>query len=136
MHFVFHFQAEIITNIQVPGIKEAKTAAKAILSKGCEVAVVTLGENGAVVISKGEDQAVHIPTPKVQAMDTTVRSISIYLYRHFQLRDWCILCYSQTDIFFFLFRNMIKLNQSKDFFINLDFATKKVWWHISYPLVR
>ncbi|XP_022333290.2 ribokinase-like [Crassostrea virginica] len=64
-------EAEIITNIQVPGIKEAKTAAKAILSKGCEVAVVTLGENGAVVISKGEDQAVHIPTPKVQAMDTT-----------------------------------------------------------------
>lgn len=64
-------QAEIITGMQVPGVQEAKTAAKLILQKGCQVVIVTLGENGAVVISKS-DEAVHIPTPKVQAMDTTV----------------------------------------------------------------
>lgn len=65
-------QAEIITGMQVPGVQEAKTAAKLILQKGCQVVIVTLGENGAVVISKSDDEAVHIPTPKVQAMDTTV----------------------------------------------------------------
>lgn len=65
-------QAEIITGMKVPGVQEAKTAAKLILQKGCQVVIVTLGENGAVVISKSDDEAVHIPTPKVQAMDTTV----------------------------------------------------------------
>lgn len=58
--------------MQVPGVQEAKTAAKLILQKGCQVVIVTLGENGAVVISKSDDEAVHIPNPKVQAMDTTV----------------------------------------------------------------
>lgn len=65
-------QAEIITGMQVPGVQEAKTAAKSILQKGCQVVIVTLGENGAVVMSKADYEAVHIPTPKVQAMDTTV----------------------------------------------------------------
>lgn len=65
-------QAEIITGMQVPGVQEAKTAAKSILQKGCQVVIVTLGENGAVVMSKADDEAVHILTPKVQAMDTTV----------------------------------------------------------------
>lgn len=64
-------EAEIITGMQVPGVQEAKTAAKLILQKGCQVVIVTLGENGAVVISKSDDEAVHIPTPRVQAMDTT-----------------------------------------------------------------
>lgn len=64
-------EAEIITGMQVPGVQEAKTAAKSILQKGCQVVIVTLGENGAVVMSKADDEAVHIPTPKVQAMDTT-----------------------------------------------------------------
>lgn len=64
-------EAEIITGMQVPGVQEAKTAAKSILQKGCQVVMVTLGENGAVVISTSDDEAVHIPTPKVQAMDTT-----------------------------------------------------------------
>lgn len=58
--------------MQVPGVQEAKTAAKSILQKGCQVVIVTLGENGAVVMSKADYEAVHIPAPKVKAMDTTV----------------------------------------------------------------
>ncbi|XP_061174784.1 ribokinase-like [Saccostrea echinata] len=64
-------EAEIITGLKVPGVQEAKSAAESILKKGCQVVIVTLGENGAVVMSKGDKEAVHIPSPQVQAVDTT-----------------------------------------------------------------
>ncbi|XP_048732967.1 ribokinase-like isoform X1 [Ostrea edulis] len=64
-------EAEIITGIQVSRVQEAKVAAESILKKGCKVVVITLGENGAVVLSQDDKEAIHIPTPKVPAVDTT-----------------------------------------------------------------
>eukprot|EP01086_Lenisia_limosa_P002223 TRINITY_DN1486_c0_g1_i2.p1 TRINITY_DN1486_c0_g1~~TRINITY_DN1486_c0_g1_i2.p1 ORF type:complete len:320 (+),score=60.66 TRINITY_DN1486_c0_g1_i2:68-1027(+) len=50
-------------------IEEATRAAKMMLDLGCKKVIVTLGSNGCLVVT--DDEATHVPVPKVQAIDTT-----------------------------------------------------------------
>lgn len=58
-----------ITNIKVEDEKTAKIAAEKFLSKGVHYVIITLGEKGAVLISK--EQSILVPAYKVNAIDTT-----------------------------------------------------------------
>jgi ribokinase len=62
-------ECEAITGQKVFDISSAVIASKAFLSKGVKFVIVTLGDNGAALVSK--DKAEIIPTLKVKAVDTT-----------------------------------------------------------------
>lgn len=46
-------------------------AAKELISKGCNSVIITLGENGALYLSRENSSAVHVPSPSVKCVDTT-----------------------------------------------------------------
>ncbi len=62
-------EAELLTGIRVSDTKSAETAALALLAKGTEVVVVTLGSLGALLVTKNVCKL--IPGFKVEAIDTT-----------------------------------------------------------------
>ncbi|MEO1263308.1 MAG: ribokinase [Bacteroidota bacterium] len=62
-------EAELLTGIQVEDLASIKKAAKALRDKGVETVIITLGSKGAYIQSKDLDELV--PSPKVQAVDTT-----------------------------------------------------------------
>ena len=62
-------EAKSITNIEVENEETAKKAAEIFLDKGVRYVIITLGDKGAVLISK--DQSILIPAYKVKAVDTT-----------------------------------------------------------------
>lgn len=62
-------EASAITGIKVVDRASAIQAGKWFLDRGVSVALVTLGEQGAVLVSR-EEQA-HFPAPAVRAVDTT-----------------------------------------------------------------
>lgn len=73
---------------QVQTVDEAVTAAKCLLTKGCKNHVlITLGAQGAVLLSKGaEDKPVHVKAPSVSSIDTTVMKHKIFFYNDDLLR--------------------------------------------------
>jgi ribokinase len=62
-------EASLLSGIEVTGKDSARAACEWFLEKGVHTAVVTLGEQGAVIMEEGK--CVHIPAPKVQTVDTT-----------------------------------------------------------------
>jgi len=62
-------EAELLTGIPVIDIDSAKAAAKILLGKGVEVAVITMGSKGALLVTA--ENAELIPAYKVEAIDTT-----------------------------------------------------------------
>ncbi|MFD2285894.1 ribokinase [Pedobacter petrophilus] len=62
-------EAEMLTEIKVIDIDTAKQAAKIIQAKGVENVIITLGQNGALVLT--EDVFTHVKAHKVNAVDTT-----------------------------------------------------------------
>jgi ribokinase len=62
-------EAELLSGIKVTDITSAKLAAAAIRDKGVKNVIVTLGQDGALVLSEGE--YTHVPAHKVEAVDTT-----------------------------------------------------------------
>jgi len=62
-------EAECLTGIKVTDIKSAKEAGQILLNKGLEIVIITLGNQGAIVVS--ETQAKLISGFKVKAIDTT-----------------------------------------------------------------
>jgi ribokinase len=62
-------EAEVLSGIKVADIDSAKSAAAAIRDKGVKNVIITLGDNGALVLSDGT--YTHIPSVKVNAIDTT-----------------------------------------------------------------
>jgi len=62
-------EAQIITGLPVRDLKEAETAARQLLAKGVGAAVVTLGAQGALVVtSTGLER---VPGRRVEVVDTT-----------------------------------------------------------------
>lgn len=59
----------LITNKKIHDIKSAEDAAKELLKRGVKVIIVTLGENGALVVTK--EKATHVLSFKVNVVDTT-----------------------------------------------------------------
>jgi ribokinase len=59
----------LLTGVPVADIASAEKAARALLVKGAQTVIVTLGANGALLITK--DTAKHVPAFKVDVVDTT-----------------------------------------------------------------
>ncbi|MBN2553056.1 MAG: ribokinase [Spirochaetales bacterium] len=62
-------ETELITGLPVGSIEEATAAARALLDKGAGTVILTLGERGSLLVSRGH--AEHIPARKVKTLDST-----------------------------------------------------------------
>jgi ribokinase len=62
-------EASILSGIKVTGIPEAEAAGAWFLKQGTGTAIITMGELGAVLVSR--DAVKHFQAPKVQAVDST-----------------------------------------------------------------
>jgi ribokinase len=62
-------ELQLLTGMPVTDADSAKTAAKTLLAKGVKTVIVTLGANGALLVT-GE-QTAHIPAFNVDVVDTT-----------------------------------------------------------------
>ena len=62
-------EAEIITGIAVRSVDDARRAGDALLKLGAGSALITLGENGALL--HGAGRSVHVPSHKVTVVETT-----------------------------------------------------------------
>lgn len=62
-------EASAITGIEVVDQASAREAGRWLLDRGVRVALITLGEQGAVLVTREEQ--VHFPAPRVKAVDTT-----------------------------------------------------------------
>ena len=65
-----HIEAGMMVGEPIADVRSAKTVAAALLSKGPEAVVVTIGEKGAVLVDKS-DRIRHFPAAKVGIVDTT-----------------------------------------------------------------
>jgi ribokinase len=62
-------EAEIISGIRIHDISDAVRAGRKLVEKGAKNAVITLGSDGALLVTKDSDR--HVPAPKVSVCDTT-----------------------------------------------------------------
>ncbi|MFA6448092.1 MAG: ribokinase [bacterium] len=62
-------EAQILSGMNVTDAASAEEAAREISSRGVETVIVTLGSAGVLLLDK--DKAVHVPTAKVDVVDTT-----------------------------------------------------------------
>ncbi len=62
-------ETQIITGLPVRDIHEAETAAQKLLSDGVKAAVITLGSQGALVVTPNTSQ--HVPGRRVNVVNTT-----------------------------------------------------------------
>ena len=62
-------EAEMLTGIRVEDIPSAKSAAKALKHKGVKTVIITLGKQGALIVTDTFEK--HIPSMIVEALDTT-----------------------------------------------------------------
>ena len=62
-------EAEMLSGVQVNDMESAKKAARIICDKGVKTVIITLGQNGALVLH--QDEFTHVPAVKVEAVDTT-----------------------------------------------------------------
>lgn len=62
-------ELSLLSNQKVTDIKSAENAAKELLKHGIKTVIVTLGENGALLVTSS--QATHVHTYKVDVVDTT-----------------------------------------------------------------
>lgn len=80
-------EISLLTNMEV-NISNAETALRKMLSTGCETVIITLGSQGAVYLSKNDDQPIHVLCESVAAVDTTgagdafVGALATYLVSH------------------------------------------------------
>jgi len=62
-------ETEIITGLPVDTEDQIAAAGRRLRDMGCEVAIITLGHRGAMLVS--EERTVHFPAVKTEAVDTT-----------------------------------------------------------------
>ncbi len=84
-------ETELLTGQPVGTLAEAEAAARKLLSQGPGTVILTLGERGALLVSK--DSVESLPAIKVAAVDPTgagdafVGSLAVFLGEGFSLRD-------------------------------------------------
>ncbi|KAK2175413.1 hypothetical protein NP493_734g02052 [Ridgeia piscesae] len=64
-------EAEMLTGEPVKSVEDAKKAVLSLLDMGCRAAIVTLGDQGAVLATATDRLPQHVPARKVKAVDTT-----------------------------------------------------------------
>lgn len=62
-------ELQLLSGQPVTDTDSAKSAAQAVLEKGVKTVIVTLGANGALLVT--DEKVTHIPTLKVEVVDTT-----------------------------------------------------------------
>ncbi len=62
-------EAEVLTGVAVTDRESAASAARALLSQGVETVIITMGEQGSLLVSEGVEE--HFPAYRVDAVDTT-----------------------------------------------------------------
>lgn len=62
-------EASMLTGLQVDGVSTAKKAGQWFLDRGVKTAIITLGQQGAVLVAGGKTD--HFPAPQVDPLDTT-----------------------------------------------------------------
>jgi ribokinase len=62
-------EASIITGIKVDDITSAESAGRWLVKRGVKTAIITLGEQGSLVVEG--NTAMHFPAPSVKAIDST-----------------------------------------------------------------
>ena len=62
-------ETQILTGVKVDSVASAEIAAKELLSRGVKTVLITLGENGCLIVDS--TGATHIPASKVNVVDTT-----------------------------------------------------------------
>lgn len=84
-------EAQLLTGVEVTDLATAERAGRRALGLGVEVAIVTLGANGAFLVSS--DQAAHVPARRVEVVDTTaagdafIGGLTVALLRGLTLRE-------------------------------------------------
>ena len=87
-----HIEAGIMVGEPVADVRSAKTVAAALVAKGPDAVVVTIGEKGAVLVDKFHHIR-HFPAPKVGIVDTTAAgdtftgALSVAVAREEKLSD-------------------------------------------------
>jgi ribokinase len=62
-------EAELLTGVRVHSVEEAARAARVLLERGAGKVILTLGENGSLLVA--EEQVLHVPAVPVKALDST-----------------------------------------------------------------
>jgi ribokinase len=62
-------ETQILTGMKIDSVPSAELAAKELLSRGVKTVLITLGENGCLIVD--ENDSIHIPADKVKVVDTT-----------------------------------------------------------------
>jgi ribokinase len=85
-------ETELLTGMSVDTPEDAERAARVLLSRGARQVVCTLGERGSMIVTASDD-VVHVPTQRVDAVDTTgagdafVGSLAFFVARGLALPD-------------------------------------------------
>ncbi|PIK54263.1 putative ribokinase-like [Apostichopus japonicus] len=64
-------ETELLTGLPVNDVDEAKKAALVLLERGCQKVIITLGKDGAVLVTTETKTPEHIPVDPVTPVDTT-----------------------------------------------------------------
>ena len=89
----------MLTGQPVKSVEDAKKAVLSLLDMGCRAAIVTLGDQGAVLATTTDRLPLHVPARKVKAIDTTVcvlthvSSVST-MHVHGVMSTWCCLVFT------------------------------------------
>jgi ribokinase len=84
-------ETELLTGMSVATLPDVEAAARTLLARGVRTVVCTLGERGSFLVSA--DEVVHVPTERVDAVDTTgagdsfVGSLAYFVGRGIELTD-------------------------------------------------
>jgi ribokinase len=84
-------ELELLAGLPVVTLDDVEHAARSLLEQGVRVVVCTLGERGSLLVTN--DRAVHVPTERVDAVDTTgagdsfVGSLAFFVGRGLDLTD-------------------------------------------------
>ena len=62
-------EAQLFTGVEVSGLEAAQRAGQALLKRGIPVTIITLGAQGALLVTK--ERTVHVPARQVHVVDTT-----------------------------------------------------------------
>lgn len=62
-------ETAILTGLKIDSVASAEIAAHELLSRGVKTVLITLGENGCLIVNR--EGAIHIPADKVKVVDTT-----------------------------------------------------------------
>ncbi len=62
-------ETELLTGLRARDVPEATRAARVLLERGAGKVILTLGENGSLLVSEG--QSLHVPAVPVKALDST-----------------------------------------------------------------